>query len=163
VDELTDYIAHLTEKYDTGAVLIDYIQKVKSKRTYQSRQLEIQDISRQLLETSLACSVPIVLGAQVNREVKGIEGLTLDTLREAGDIEQDANLVLGLWNKTQNKEDLERDRQSVYHDRSPAQATDSVVDLDVMVMKNRDGVTNQKAALSFDRPVLKLKDKENPY
>jgi len=163
VDELTDYIAHLTEKYDTGAVLIDYIQKVKSNRTYQSRQLEIQDISRQLLETSLACSVPIVLGAQVNREVKGIEGLTLDTLREAGDIEQDANLVLGLWNKTQNKEDLERDRQSVYHDKSPAQATDSVVDLDVVVMKNRDGVTNQKATLSFDRPVLKLKDREKAH
>ena len=41
----------------------------------------------------------IILGAQVNRNVTSFDTLTLDNMREAGDIEQDANLVLGIWNE----------------------------------------------------------------
>jgi replicative DNA helicase len=156
IDELTDYIASLTEKYDTGAVLIDYIQKVKNKRHYQTRQLELQDITRLLLETSLTCKVPIVLGAQFNREVtarEGQQGMDEGKLREAGDIEQDANLVLGLWCEAKSQEEKERDGYAMRY-------TAREVDLDVLVLKNRDGEANRKVTLSFDRPVLRLKDKD---
>jgi replicative DNA helicase len=41
----------------------------------------------------------IILGAQANREVKSLETFQMENMREAGDIEQDANIVIGVWDK----------------------------------------------------------------
>ena len=41
----------------------------------------------------------IILGAQANRDVKSLETFQLENMREAGDIEQDANLVIGVWDE----------------------------------------------------------------
>ncbi len=151
IDDLTDYIGALTEGYDTGAILIDYIQKVKSQGRYQSRQLELQDISRQLSEASLAYKVPIVLGAQFNREVTTQEEMDLGKLREAGDIEQDSNLVLGLWCEAKSKE--HKQKEKTYH---------RTVDLAVVVLKDREDESEKTARLKFDRTILRLKDGGEP-
>ena len=54
-----------------------------------------------MLSTALdkRVAASIILGAQVNRGVISLDTLNLDNMREAGDIEQDANLVLGIWNE----------------------------------------------------------------
>ena len=41
----------------------------------------------------------------MNRDVKSLDSFTLDNMREAGDIEQDANLVLGIWDEQAGKLD----------------------------------------------------------
>jgi replicative DNA helicase len=74
-----------------------------------------------LLTTALdkRVAASIILGAQVNREVISFDTLNLDNMREGGDIEQDANLVLGMWNDQAGKMDnllkrlgeIERDLQ----------------------------------------------------
>lgn len=87
-------------KKKVAAVFIDYVQKLTTEEERANRQQEIQRICQALLWTALNKKVEtsIILGAQVNRNVTSFEELTLDKMREAGDIEQDANLVLGIWN-----------------------------------------------------------------
>jgi len=145
VDELVDALAFLRERYSIGAVFVDYIQKVKLKEKQQTRQLEIQKISERLLETAKSLQLPIVLGAQFNRQAG--EEPKLEHLREAGDIEQDANLVLGLYNESMQKA---QDIGETLRERA--------VDLKVTILKNRNGAVNEQTTLRFDRPILTITD-----
>lgn len=93
-------IEQIKDKKEVAAVFIDYVQKLTTEEERVNRQQEIQRICQTLLSTALdkRVATSIILGAQVNRNVTSFEELTLDKMREAGDIEQDANLVLGIWN-----------------------------------------------------------------
>ena len=93
----------LKERGKIGAIFIDYIQKIKFKGKSSTRQLELQKISETILETAKFNSVPIILGAQFGRGNTKQEVLRLDNLREAGDIENDAKLFLGIWNEAKEK------------------------------------------------------------
>ena len=90
-----------------AAVFIDYVQKLSTEEERVNRQQEIQRICQTLLTTALdkRVATSIILGSQVNREVLSFDTLNLDNMREAGDIEQDANLVLGVWNDQAGKMD----------------------------------------------------------
>jgi replicative DNA helicase len=136
-------------KGKAGAIFIDYIQKIKSKYNVQSRQVEIQKISGDLLDTAKRTGVAIILGAQLNRLAEKGEAkhISLDQLRESGDIEQDANLVLGLYNHARADYDVNPDS-----DRS----SDPSTTIDVKVLKNRSGATNVYTSLTFDSPILTL-------
>ena len=152
VDELADTLALLWGRYDIGAIFIDYIQKVKIKGRYATRQLEIQKISERILETAKGLSIPIILGAQLGRDKERADKVRLDNLREAGDIEQDANLVLGLYNPAMEKAQDEGERS--YEDE---------IKLKVTVLKNRNGPVNEERTLVFNRPLLTIKDNVNPF
>jgi len=88
-------------KKKVAAVFIDYVQKLTTEEERVNRQQEIQRICDILSRTTRDKRVKaaFILGAQVNRNVTSLEELTLDKMREAGDIEQEANLVLGIWNE----------------------------------------------------------------
>ena len=117
--------------------------------------MEIQKISGDLLDTAKRSGVAIILGAQLNRggETKDAKNISLDQLRESGDIEQDANLVLGLFNHARADYDVNPDS-----DRS----SDPVTTIDVKILKNRSGATNVYTSLSFDSPTLTLTE-DNSY
>jgi replicative DNA helicase len=151
VDDLSSVIAKLKERdgEQLGAVFIDYIQKVKIRHKYSTRQLELQKISESILETALTCKVAIVLGAQLGRGAGKKEVLQLANLREAGDLENDASLVLGIWN--QAKEEADSKDQML---------TSRKVDLEIIVLKNRKGPSNQSIFLEFDRPLSTLNEKQ---
>lgn len=148
VDELGDTLAYLAERHDTGAVFVDYIQKVKIKGRYQTRQIELQKVSERILETAKSLSIPIILGAQFGRDKEHKDKVRLDNLREAGDIEQDANLVLGLYNPAMEKAQEEGEF-----------LRDATVDLKITILKNRNGPVNEEATLSFNRPLLTIEEK----
>lgn len=148
VDDLGREIARLKERGKMGAVFIDYIQKIKFRGKSSTRQLELQKISETILETAKFNSVPIILGAQLGRGATKSEVLRLDNLREAGDIENDAKLVLGIWNGAKESADAKGDS-----------SMNRMVDLDLVVLKNRNGPSNQTISLVFDRPLSTLKEK----
>lgn len=150
IDELADTLVYFRERYDIGAVFIDYIQKIKIKGRYQTRQIEIQKISERILETAKGLSIPIILGAQLGRDPQHTDKVRLDNLREAGDIEQDANLVLGLYNEAMEKA----------QDRGGEFSKSDEVKLKITVLKNRNGLVNEEAILIFNRPLLTIKDKD---
>ena len=148
-------------KKKVAAVFIDYVQKLRTEKKQDSRQQEIQRICQALLWTALDKRVgtSIILGAQANREVKSLDTFTLDNMREAGDIEQDANLVLGVWNETFVKiNNLIKERQELIEDQKNKntqtiknQINDINNKLDevkkeqeiiVKVLKNRNGQNN---------------------
>jgi len=149
VDDLADTLAYLSERYDIGAVFIDYIQKIKIKGRYGTRQIELQKISERILETAKDLSLPIILGAQLGRDKERREKVRLDNLREAGDIEQDANLVIGLDNEAM---------ENAQADNKPLR--ESIVNLKLTILKNRNGIVNEKTILEFNRPILTIKDPE---
>ena len=147
VDELADALAYYRERYNIGAVFIDYIQKIKIRGRYPTRQVELQRISERILETAKGLSMPIVLGAQLGRDPLHKDKVRLDNLRESGDIEQDANLVLGLLNPAMEKA----------QDEGGGYMGDEV-ELTLTVLKNRNGLVNEERLLTFNRPLLTIKD-----
>jgi replicative DNA helicase len=110
--------------------------------------MELQKISETILETAKANNIPIILGAQLGRGTGKKEVLRLDNLREAGDIENDAKLVLGIWN--QAKEDADSKDESLKSRK---------VDLEIVILKNRNGPSNQSAFLEFDRALSTIGEK----
>jgi len=151
VDELADALATFRERYAIGAVFIDYIQKIKAKGKYPTRQVEIQKISERILEAAKGLSIPVIMGAQFGREKERTDKVRLDNLREAGDIEQDANLVLGLFNPAMEKAQA----------GEPTELMDRV-DLKLTILKNRNGLVNVEETLTFNRPVLQIQERTKP-
>jgi replicative DNA helicase len=150
VQELSTIISYLKSTVPVGAIYIDYIQKIKNKQRFGTRQLELANTSNMILETAKKYSVPIILGAQLGRDRESRDKVKLDNLREAGDLEQDANLVLGIFNPSMEK---------AQEEQKPL--TDRKVELKVTPLKNRNGLVNKTISLEFDRPLLKIRDKED--
>jgi len=153
VDELSEIVSKLRAIHGDkmGAVFVDYIQKVKIKHRHPTRQMELQKISEAILEMAKANNLPIVLGAQLGRGMNKKDVLRLDNLREAGDIENDAKLVIGIWN--QAKEDADSREESLKTRK---------VDIELTVLKNRNGPSNQSILLEFDRSLSTINEKPKP-
>lgn len=152
VDELADALSSIKEERDVGAVFVDYIQKVKIKGRFPTRQVELQKVSERIRETAASLSVPIILGAQFGRDKDRADKVRLDNLREAGDIEQDAWLVLGLFNPAMEK--VQAGGESIPDRRN--------VELKLSVLKNRSGAVNEETALFFDMPLSTVREKTVP-
>ena len=156
VEDLASVISLLTKERDTGAVIVDYIQKIPLLRPAQSqRYLDLKIVSSLLLEQAVTQDIPLILGSQLNRAVTARQEKRprLEDMRESGDIEQDANLVLGLY--TEAIEKLEEEGLS------PGTKQDPEVDLQISVLKNRAGVAGRSYSLTFNRPILTIKDKNS--
>jgi len=148
-EDLASTIGYLAKSSEVGAVFVDYIQKVSLQRPQQGqRYLEIKRVSELMLEQAVSLDIPIILGAQLGRSSGFDTKVRLDNLRESGDIEQDANLVLGLYNEAVDK--IEEDKP----DRSRQ------ISLQVSVLKNRQGAAGLSSVLTFERPTLRIIDKE---
>lgn len=90
-------------------IIIDYLQLVKSDRTYgANRYAEVGAISHAVKSLAMELNIPIIGLCQLNRASEGREDKepTMGELRESGDFEQDASVILLLWNT--DKEDRSR-------------------------------------------------------
>jgi len=78
-------------------IVIDYLQLMRSGLNTFSRENEIAEISRGLKALAKELSIPIIALSQLSRSVEGRGGdkkPQLSDLRESGQIEQDADMVL---------------------------------------------------------------------
>jgi len=149
-EDLASTIGFLAQRGEVGAVLLDYIQKIPLARpSKDQRYVEIKRVSDLLLEQAVRTGVPITMGAQFARAQGKSSPVTLDNLRESGDLEQDANLVLGLWNKSY--EEAEKEGKTV--DRAE-------VDLKVTVLKQRGGIAGKSCYLAYNMPAYQIKDQQ---
>ena len=89
----------LKQKADLRLVVIDYLQLMTSGKKVESRQQEVSEFSRQLKLLAKELDVPVVAMSQLNRgpEQRTDKKPMLADLRESGAIEQDADLVLFLY------------------------------------------------------------------
>jgi replicative DNA helicase len=97
--ELKAKARRLRKKYDISLVVIDYLQLMQSKKSVESRQLEISDISRSLKALAKDLNIPVVAVSQLNRKVEERPNKRpiLADLRESGAIEQDADLIAFIY------------------------------------------------------------------
>lgn len=80
-----------------GCVVVDYIQLVQSRG--ENRTLQVGQVTNKLKILAKDLAVPVVALSQLNRAVEGRNDRrpTLADLRESGNIEQDADLVMFLY------------------------------------------------------------------
>ena len=144
VEELSSLIAYLNKRERIGGVFIDYIQRMKTDAKTQDMRTKIAHISDSVLQIAKESGLPIILGAQLNRATQDSKGgkPKLENLKEAGNLEEDANTVLSVYNESREKEETS-EGESYKGLRE--------VELEIKALKNREGEVNQTALLSFDR------------
>jgi DNA primase catalytic core len=138
VEELNSLLSLQSKQENIGAVFIDYIQRMRTTRRTQDKRTEIAHISDQILQTAKETGLPIILGAQINRSSKDNEGKKprLENLKEAGNLEEDANTVLSVYNAERESGDSTAERE---------------IELEIKALKNREGEANKKTTLTFDK------------
>ena len=86
---------------DYDIIIIDYMQLLKSGTTYRgNRAAEVGEMSRAIKNLAMELNIPIIALSQLNRlsEMKETKEPTMAELREAGNIEQDASVIILMWN-----------------------------------------------------------------
>ena len=125
VDEIRS--SALSRGYD--AIFIDYLQLIRGDKR-RSRTEQVTEISIELHQLSQSTGITVVALSQLSRPEKGGDGMkapTLASLRESGQIEQDADVAMLLY-----KEEDTQDSRRVLH-----------------IAKNKEGETG-KIYLAFD-------------
>ena len=104
---------------DYDIIIIDYLQLLKADNTYRgNRTAEVGEISRAIKNLAMELNIPIIALSQLNRASAGREDKepNMSELREAGNIEQDASVIMLLWNLDENDKSrkgckIEKNRQ----------------------------------------------------
>lgn len=104
-------------------LIVDYLQLLHSVGRFQTRVHEVTAISNALKLITMAFDIPVLALSQLSRK-EGVEP-QLDWLKDAGQIEQDADQVIFLWRKGGQSEG------------------ETLREVHWKVAKNRDGIENR--------------------
>jgi hypothetical protein len=155
-DTLIEAIRYLHKNAKPAAIFIDYIQLLNlpegKYKTY-SRQEEIKEICIALKDVAVETGLPIILGAQFNREVTNQLKLHATKIGEAGDIERIANLIVGFWNN--NFKPLATEGELREINSKGGSTPDSLY---TVILKNRGGRVGMEEILSYNGNTGKIKN-----
>lgn len=135
LQQIENIARKLSNRGKLGLLIIDYIQLIKNKGKFNSREQEVADITRTLKLLSLELNIPIIGLCQLNRNATKQEPSLAD-LRESGAIEQDADNVIFLY-----KED---------------EQNGNIIDITVKIAKQRAGEVG-KIYMKFNKPNSEFK------
>ena len=157
VSEISRECRH--QKFDI--VIIDYLQLVKADKSYRgNRTAEVGEISKAIKGLAMDLNIPIIALSQMNRvsEMKDDKEPTMSELREAGDIEQDASVIILLWNS--DKDDKSIKSCKVEKNRQGEIGT-TYLRFDGDHMRFRE--TNWKKQKSETRGFVQTRDEDIPF
>jgi replicative DNA helicase len=124
-------------RYGIKMIFVDYLQLMRGYGT--DRQQQIEDISRNVKGMAKELAVPVMVLSQFNRDVGSVEDHKrpgLNDLRGSGAIEQDANLVLFIY------EPDEKERRYISDRVSDMVAPEEEARIRTLIIaKNRSGPT----------------------
>ena len=131
-----------------GMIIVDYLQLMSSgkARSIESRQAEVAEISRGLKILARELEIPVIALSQLSRSLENRHDKRpqLSDLRDSGQIEQDADLVLFLH------------REEMYDENTPDKGL-----VEVIVAKHRNGPVG-KVSLWFDPALMRFGDLVDP-
>jgi replicative DNA helicase len=140
VDDLRSKARAMKRKHKIEALVIDYLQLIP----YDPRMKKndgVAYVSHCIKQLAIELNIPILLLAQVNREgAKRETGLSLYDLKDSGDIENDADIILLMW--ASNGGDVE---QSKMVDTNGV----SYINLKYKIAKNREGERDTTGFFKF--------------
>lgn len=135
----------MSQRYPIGMIVVDYLQKLDSDVPNQNRSREVGILSNSLKSLAMDMNVPLMLLSQLNRanETRENKRPGLSDLRESGDIEQDADVVIFLH------------REDYYHRNEPGYIDKNTAEL--IVAKQRNGPPGM-VNVFFGPPSYKFSD-----
>jgi len=97
--ELRTKARRLQSKHPLSLVIVDYLQLMSGDGRADNRQQEVSNISRSMKQLARELSVPVIAVSQLNRapEARADREPQLADLRESGAIEQDADMVMFIY------------------------------------------------------------------
>jgi replicative DNA helicase len=143
IGDLRNKARRLVHQHGVKMVVVDYLQLMSAPHRFESKAVEVGEISKGLKSIARELSIPVVALSQLNR---GVESRTdkrpmMADLRESGAIEQDADLIGFLY------------REEYYlRDKTPEDKRNVA---ELIIGKNRNGPTGQ-IALRFDHKYTKF-------
>lgn len=130
-------IRSIAQVEQADIIFIDYLQLITPPKQYSSRQEEVAAISRSLKLIAKDLNIPVVALVQLSRQTehRSDKRPTLADIRESGQIEQDADIVMFLY-------------RPEYYKKNPSPEEAGLVE--VIVAKNRQGAYGT-VRLRFDK------------
>jgi len=130
-------------KRDIKAIYVDYLQLLSASRR-QNRYEEVSEVSRMLKGLARDLKVPVIALAQLSRQVeeRSDKRPQLADLRESGQIEQDADLIIFI-------------HRPEYYKKSPPPEEQGIAEL--IVAKQRQGPTGI-IKLQFDKATTAFRE-----
>lgn len=109
----------LQAEHGLGLIVIDYLQLMESRVSFENRVQEVSEITRGLKGIARELNVPVIALSQLSRVVEQSKPAIpkLSHLRESGSIEQDADVVMFIYRKAVDrnyrKEDVAPDERYI--------------------------------------------------
>jgi len=118
------HVDALVRKHRPGALIVDYLQLLDSASKQENRNLEIGHITKMHKQIAMTNDIPVVLLSQLSRKGEGRRPILSD-LRDSGNIEQDADVVIALHRETTDGRSYDEQ--------------DKPIPTEIHVLKNRQG------------------------
>lgn len=124
-------------------IVVDYLQLMSGDKSAENRTQEIGGISRGLKRIAKEFNVPVIALSQLSRKLEDRPNKRphMADLRESGDIEQDADLILFVY------------RDEVYNPDSPDKGT-----AEIIIGKQRNGPSGESARVSWNGPIASFQN-----
>src|ERR671921_328502 len=117
----------LHQQHELGLIIVDYLQLMRPDHTIESRVQQVGEMSRGLKILARELNVPVIALSQLSRAVESRSATDkrpmLSDLRESGQIEQDADLVIFIY------------RDEYYF----PETTDTPGEAELIIAKHRNG------------------------
>jgi len=110
-------------------VFIDHLTYIKKRGNSQNEHLRIGEITKTLKRLAKEFGIKVWLLSQLSRSIESRPNRRpmLSDLRESGSIEEDSDVVLGLY------------RDSYYASRETGEKEDKITESEILILKNRNG------------------------
>lgn len=97
--ELKAKARKIQRDYGLSLIIVDYLQLMKSNEKQKDKRLEVTEISHAMKNLAKELDVPVICLSQLSRAVEQRQDKhpMMSDLRESGDLEQDADMIIFLY------------------------------------------------------------------
>lgn len=135
IEDLVSLCTSYQRKNGLDGIIIDYFTLLKSYKSFKDNRLLYNYISEELRMLSKKLKISIILLAQCNRKADEKKELQLNDLKETANLEQDANVVMFLEQKDDERPKREGEPREDY--------------IRATIKKNRSGENNMEILFRY--------------